>query len=258
MAKPALGSAVPPDSARRIPPDCRGLTAHDSQHKTTETERVMTRRYLQWLSVVLAIGTSLALLSGGTTRGASAQTALPGAIPQAGASGKTAYGLTAVTTSRNPDGTWTYYVTNAPGETPPGALPFPLGYFEVTLGDTIVWTNNDPGNSYTVTFPDNTGSYPSPVEALTPIGGSTFDGSTATSSGVLEPAGAHRSHSYSLTFTAQAVYQFRNMLDGNPDDVGVVSVLAGFWADRFDPSGWFSSSCQAPTACPVRPALVRV
>jgi EmrB/QacA subfamily drug resistance transporter len=50
------------------------------------------------------------------------------------------------------------------------------------------------------------------------------------SSGLLAPAGRPGPHAYRLTFTTQAVFQFRNLLDSDPNRVGVISVLAMYWA----------------------------
>ena len=133
--------------------------------------------------------------------------------------------------SRNDDGTWTYHVANG-AEGSATSLPFPLAYLQVHVGDTVTWTNQDPNHSYTVTFPDATGAYPDPASpgGLAPMGGSTYDGSAIASSGVLAPAGQPGMHSYSLAFTTQAVFQYRNLLDTSPQAVGVISVMAMFWA----------------------------
>ena len=133
--------------------------------------------------------------------------------------------------SRNEDGTWTYHVANGT-EGSTTSLPFPLAYLEIHVGDTVTWTNQDPAHSYTVTFPDASGGYPDPAnpDRLAPMGGSTYDGSAIASSGVLAPAGQPGMHSYSLAFTTQAVFQYRNLLDTSPNGVGVISVMAMFWA----------------------------
>jgi plastocyanin len=133
--------------------------------------------------------------------------------------------------SRNDDGTWTYHVANG-GEGSTTSLPFPLAYLQIHVGDTVTWTNQDPDHSYTVTFPDAGGAYPDPAgpDGLAPIGGSSYDGSATASSGVLAPAGQPGTHAYSLTFTTQAVFQYRNLLDTSANGVGVISVMAMFWA----------------------------
>jgi plastocyanin len=134
--------------------------------------------------------------------------------------------------SRNDDGTWTYHVTNGPAAGSATSLPFPLAYLQIHVGDTVTWTNQDPAHSYTVTFPDASGDYPDPASpgGLAPMGGSAYDGSAIASSGVLAPAGQPGNHSYSLAFTTQAVFQYRNLLDTSPNGVGVISVMAMFWA----------------------------
>ena len=135
-----------------------------------------------------------------------------------------------VSYARNPDGTWTYTISNGPAGGRDSGLLFPLAYLEIQVGDTISWTNQDPAQACTVTFPDANGTYPDPASALAPTGGSTYDGAAMASSGLLAPAGRPGPHAYRLTFTTQAVFQFRNLLDSDPNRVGVISVLAMYWA----------------------------
>jgi plastocyanin len=166
----------------------------------------------------------LMLLSGGpAARAAEA--------PQ-GAAAQPAAPLGTLSFSRNDDGTWTYHLSNGPDGGSTTSLPFPLAYLQVHVGDTVTWTNEDPARSYTVTFPDASGAYPDPAspDGLAPMGGSSYDGSTITSSGVLAPAGQPGTHAYSLAFTTQAVFQYRNLLDTRPNGAGVISVMAMFWA----------------------------
>jgi VCBS repeat-containing protein len=152
-------------------------------------------------------------------------------VPQAAAE-QPAAALGTLSVSRNADGTWTYQVSNGPAEGSTTSLPFPLAYLQIHVADTVTWTNQDPARAYTVTFPDASGAYPDPgsPDALAPMGGPSYDGSAITSSGVLAPAGQPGNHSYSLAFTTQAVFQYRNLLDTSRNDVGVISVMAMFWA----------------------------
>lgn len=75
----------------------------------------------------------------------------------------------------------------------------------IPVGTTLTWTNLSNNEPHTVTFPVAGQPLPPlPGDPFTPrIGGSTYDGSTVTNSGVLNPG-----DSYQLTFTKAGTYVY--------------------------------------------------
>ncbi|HKU66305.1 MAG TPA: plastocyanin/azurin family copper-binding protein [Candidatus Baltobacteraceae bacterium] len=91
----------------------------------------------------------------------------------------------------------------------------------VAVGTTITWTNESNNAPHTVTFPVAGQQPPSgPPEKVPPSGGSTYDGTTLTNSGVMPPGG-----SYSLTFTKAGTYTYYCLFhDGPTGMIGTVTV----------------------------------
>lgn len=75
----------------------------------------------------------------------------------------------------------------------------------VPVGSTVTWTNQANNSPHTITFPVAGQPLPSlPGDPFTPpMGGSTYDGTQVTNSGVLEPG-----KDYSLTFTKAGTYVY--------------------------------------------------
>lgn len=91
----------------------------------------------------------------------------------------------------------------------------------VPVGTTITWTNDSNNVPHTVTFP--AAGQPPPggsPDQVPPSGGSTYDGTTLTNSGVMPPG-----KSYSLTFTAPGTYTYYCLFhDGPTGMIGTVTV----------------------------------
>jgi plastocyanin len=91
----------------------------------------------------------------------------------------------------------------------------------VPVGTSITWTNDSNNVPHTVTFPA-VGQQPpggSP-DQVPPSGGSTYDGTTLTNSGVIPPG-----KSYSLTFTTPGTYTYYCLFhDGPTGMIGTVTV----------------------------------
>ena len=75
----------------------------------------------------------------------------------------------------------------------------------VPAGSTVTWTNQANNSPHTITFPIAGQPLPAlPGDPFTPpMGGSTYDGSQVTNSGVIEPG-----QNYSLTFTKAGTYVY--------------------------------------------------
>jgi plastocyanin len=91
----------------------------------------------------------------------------------------------------------------------------------IPVGTTITWTNDSNNVPHTVTFPA-VGQQPpagSP-DQVPPSGGSTYDGTTLTNSGVIPPG-----KSYSLTFTAAGTFTYYCLFhDGPTGMMGTITV----------------------------------
>lgn len=95
------------------------------------------------------------------------------------------------------------------------------GNITVPTGTTVTWTNESNNVPHTVTFPVAGQAPPSgPPEQVPPSGGSTYDGTTLTNSGVMAPG-----KSYSLTFTKAGTYTYYCLFhDGPTGMIGTVTV----------------------------------
>ena len=146
--------------------------------------------------------------------------------------------LDSVTTVDNSDGTQTWNVfadaSTSPGPTAGGGsgylelLQFTPDAIRIEPGDTISWTASQ---IHTVTFlpegVDPAELFTSEQVALSPMGGSTYDGTEPTSSGVLNfPLGPDMPAvtEYSLTFPEPGVYPFFCVLHAELGQIGVVAV----------------------------------
>lgn len=91
----------------------------------------------------------------------------------------------------------------------------------IPLGTTITWTNESNNVPHTVTFPVAGQQPPAgPPDAVPPSGGSTYDGTVLTNSGVMSPG-----KSYSLTFTKTGTYTYYCLFhDGPTGMLGTVTV----------------------------------
>lgn len=95
------------------------------------------------------------------------------------------------------------------------------GNVTIPVGTTIMWTNESNNVPHTVTFPAL--NQPPPAgspDQVPPSGGSTYDGSTLTNSGVMPPGA-----SYSLTFSKAGTYAYYCLFhDGPTGMIGTVTV----------------------------------
>jgi plastocyanin len=94
------------------------------------------------------------------------------------------------------------------------------GTITIDAGDTVTWVAQ--GNAHTVSFLAPAQPLPSPEDPANeaPAGGSTEDGSTFTSSGILVPAPGV---SYSLSFPTAGTYQFHCLFHPGMDGTVVVN-----------------------------------
>lgn len=95
------------------------------------------------------------------------------------------------------------------------------GNITVPVGTTITWTNESNNVPHTVTFPVAGTQPPSgPPDQIPPSGGSTYDGTVLTNSGVIPPG-----KSYSLTFVKPGTYVYYCLFhDGPTGMIGTVTV----------------------------------
>ena len=102
------------------------------------------------------------------------------------------------------------------------ALKFYPAAITVDAGDTITW--KVAGNAHTISFLTAGQTPPAPDDpaAQAPAGGSTFDGSTYTSSGIKFPAPGQ--DTYALTFPTAGTYTFHCLI--HPGMEGTVTVAA--------------------------------
>ena len=91
----------------------------------------------------------------------------------------------------------------------------------VPVGSTVTWTNQSNNSPHTVTFP--VAGQPLPVlpgDPFTPpMGGSTYDGTQVTNSGVLMPG-----QSYTLTFTKAGTYVYYCLFHDTENMAGTIVV----------------------------------
>ena len=91
----------------------------------------------------------------------------------------------------------------------------------VSVGGTVTWANESNNEPHTVTF----GIAGQPFPTLNPfgpkIGGSTYDGTAITSSGVIPPVPGP--NTYSLTFTKAGTYTYRCLI--HDDDSGMIGTV---------------------------------
>ena len=102
------------------------------------------------------------------------------------------------------------------------ALKFYPAAITVDAGDTITW--KVAGNAHTISFLTAGQTPPSPEDpaAQAPAGGSSFDGTTFTSSGIKFPAPGQ--DTYALTFPTAGTYAFHCLI--HPGMQGTVTVAA--------------------------------
>jgi plastocyanin len=91
----------------------------------------------------------------------------------------------------------------------------------IALGNTVTWTNLDYSNPHTVTFPVAGQQLPTlPGEPFSvPMGGSTYDGTQITNSGVLQ-----HGDSYNLTFTKRGTFTYECLFHDGQGMIGTVIV----------------------------------
>lgn len=93
------------------------------------------------------------------------------------------------------------------------------GNITIPVGTTLTWTNESNNVPHTVTFPI-LGQQPSGPPDQPPAGGSTYDGTVFTNSGVMIPT-----TTYSLTFTKAGTYTYYCLFhDGPTGMIGTVTV----------------------------------
>lgn len=155
------------------------------------------------------------------------------ASQQSLAAGVAAMNAATPTTSKNADGSTNYHILAGTSAGRASVMRFLPNTLTISAGDSVTWTNSDMIDPHTVTFaPD--GKYPalSDPAALAPAGGSTYDGSTFTNSGLIMPSGAPASHgvpattSYTLTFTKPGVYTYECLLHAGLGMVGKIRVVS--------------------------------
>ncbi len=118
-------------------------------------------------------------------------------------------------------------------------MRFLPGNLTVHVGDTVVWTNQDPDTPHTVTFfagsmeahevvtpvpqPDGPPLLVLNPEVLQPTGGDSFDGSAMVSSGFL--GGGSPVTTYTLRFTKPGTYEYVCLLHDEMGMKGTITVL---------------------------------
>lgn len=117
----------------------------------------------------------------------------------------------------NSTGNTTYFVSAGTGNGTASIMRFSPQYVILHQGDSITWTNNDPIMPHTVSFPGSDGNIP---ESFTPAGGSTYDGTVFTSSGIMMP---HTT--YTLQFTKTGRYNYICILHDELGMKGTIIVL---------------------------------
>jgi plastocyanin len=129
--------------------------------------------------------------------------------------------------SLNNDGTQTFYAKTGMGIGDVAIMRFLPGVMFIHVNDSITWTNEDPMDPHTVTFPGSATDIPELPDpaAFVPIGGTSFDGIQLTSSGLLSPKGAPGTNSYTLKFTEAGQFAYECLLHDEIGMKGTVIVL---------------------------------
>lgn len=92
----------------------------------------------------------------------------------------------------------------------------------VPVGGTVTWSNESNNEPHTITFGIAGQPFPTTLNNFGPqIGGSTYDGSAVTSSGVLPPVPGI--NTYSLQFTKAGTYTYRCLI--HDDDSGMIGTV---------------------------------
>ncbi|MDQ2743512.1 MAG: hypothetical protein M3Z66_14640, partial [Chloroflexota bacterium] len=135
--------------------------------------------------------------------------------------------------TKNADGSTNYNVFAGTSAGMASVMRFVPGTLTIAVGDTVTWTNLDMIDPHTVTFaPD--GKYPKfpSGPALAPAGGSTYDGTTFTNSGLIIPVGSPgipglpTKTSYTLKFTKAGVYTYHCLLHDALGMIGKIRVVS--------------------------------
>ncbi len=148
------------------------------------------------------------------------------------AAGVTAMNTATTTTSKNANGSTNYQVLTGTSAGRASVMRFLPNTLTISVGDSVTWTNPDMMDPHTVTFaPDGKyPEFPSP-QAFAPAGGSTYDGSTFTNSGLIMPMGSPAvpgtTESYTLTFTKPGVYTYHCLLHDSLGMIGKIRVVSG-------------------------------
>lgn len=153
------------------------------------------------------------------------------ASQQSLAAGVAAMNAATTTSSKNPNGSTNYHIDTGTSAGRASVMRFLPNTLTISVGDSVTWTNPDMMDPHTVTFaPD--GKYPEfpSLAAFTPAGGSTYDGSTFTNSGLIVPMGSPAlpgtTTSYTLTFTKPGVYTYHCLLHDSLGMIGKIRVVS--------------------------------
>ncbi len=136
-------------------------------------------------------------------------------------------------TTKNADGSTNYNILAGAGVGRASVMRFLPQEQTISVGDTVTWTNMDMMDPHTVTF-SPTGKYPEfgTPQSLAPAGGSTYDGTTFTNSGLIFPPGTPAipgiptTTSYTLKFTKAGVYTYHCLLHDELGMIGKIRVVA--------------------------------
>lgn len=114
----------------------------------------------------------------------------------------------------NADGSKTYSVNVGFGNGTESIMRFSHQVTLIHVGDSVTWTNRDPMMPHTVTFPGSDGQF---TDIFTPVGGSTYDGSSFTSAGILMGG-----QTYTLKFTKTGRFNYECLLH---DEIGMKATI---------------------------------